>query len=133
MPKNSIPGFSLIELMIVVSILGIISVIAVPCYQNYTQRARFAEIISATEPFKIAIAAALQTGANMNELNSGKTGIPPTPKATKNLASVNVKNGVITATASKLLGNKTFILRPDDTGSNWSVSGTCIDAGICNV
>jgi type IV pilus assembly protein PilA len=133
MPNHSLSGFSLIELMIVVSILGIISVISIPCYQNYTQRARFAEVITATEPFKIAVSIALQTGANSAELNTGRTGIPATPKPTKNLASISVKNGVITATASKLLGNTTFVLQPDDKGSNWSVSGTCINAGICNV
>jgi type IV pilus assembly protein PilA len=133
MTSPILSGYSLIELMIVVSIVGILSVIAVPCYQNYTQRARFAEIISATEPFKIAVALALQTGAISAELHSGITGIPATPKPTKNLASVSVKNGVITATASKLLGNKTYVLQPDDKGTNWSVSGTCIDAGICNV
>jgi type IV pilus assembly protein PilA len=133
MPNHSLSGFSLIELMIVVSILGIISVISIPCYQNYTQRARFAEVITATEPFKIAVSLALQTGANSAELNTGRTGIPATPKPTKNLASISVKNGVITATASHLLGNTTYVLQPDDKGSNWSVSGTCINAGICNV
>jgi type IV pilus assembly protein PilA len=125
-------GSSLIELMIVIGIMGILTAIALPCYQNYTARARFAEIISATEPFKIAIAIALQTGANIEELSSGKTGIPASPNPTKNLASIKVKNGIITATGSQLVNNNTYILRPDKDGTNWSASGTCIINGICN-
>lgn len=125
-------GFSLIELMIVVAIIGILATIAIPSYQAYTKRARFAEVIAATEPFKISISLALQEGAALNEITHGINGIPLPPKSTKNLESIKVENGVITATATKLIDNATYILKPNADGSIWSVSGSCVKSGLCN-
>ena len=132
MQSKKITGFSLIELMIVVAIIGILAMIAIPSYQTYTQRARFAEVISASDVFKTAVSLALQQGTSLAELANGVHGIPPEPKATKNLASIKVENGVITATGTELVGNASFILKPSSDGSTWSVSGTCIKAGLCN-
>jgi type IV pilus assembly protein PilA len=126
-------GFSLIELMIVVAIIGILSVIAMPSYQTYTKRARFAEVIAATQPFKLAVSIALQTGANASDLKSGVHGIPTTPQSTVNLASISVKNGIITATGTRIVDNKTYILKPDTEGNNWSVDGTCLNTGLCEI
>lgn len=125
-------GFSLIELMIVVAIIGILAVIAIPSYQNYTQRARFAEVIAATAPFKTAIALALQQGVDTKLLNNGAHGIPIEPAPTKNLATVKVIKGVITATGTDMVENATFILKPNKDGSSWTIEGTCIDKGLCN-
>jgi prepilin-type N-terminal cleavage/methylation domain-containing protein len=124
-------GFSLIELMIVVAIIGILSVIAIPSYQSYTQRARFAEVITTAENFKIAIALALQEGIPADELFNGVHGIPIEPSPTNHLANLTVKNGIITATATKIAGNATLILTPNSDGNIWSVSGTCVDTGLC--
>lgn len=125
-------GFSLIELMIVVSIIGILAVIAIPSYQHYTQKARFAEVISGTQPFKLAISLALQQGAEAAELNTGKNGIPSGPKSTKNLANIKVENGSIIATATERLDNATYILKPNADGSTWTVGGSCIKTGLCH-
>jgi len=125
-------GFSLIELMIVVMIIGILSMIAIPSYQHYTERARFAELISAAEPFKTAIALALQQGIGASDLSNGSNGIPERPIATKNLANLTVENGVINAVATNILHNVTYILTPNTDGTLWDISGTCIDAGLCN-
>lgn len=125
-------GFSLIELMIVVSIIGILAVIAIPSYQDYTQRARFTEVIAASEPFKTAVSIALQQGASLAELTNGTHGIPSEPKSTKNLASIKVENGIITSTGTQLSGSATYKLMPNADGSAWTVSGTCLKSGLCS-
>ncbi len=129
---EQISGFSLIELMIVVSIIGILSVIAIPSYQNYTQKARFAEVIAATEPYKVAVSLALQQGYVPTELNDGNHGIPVGAKSTKNLASIKVENGIITATATTQASGSTYILKPNIDGSNWTIDGTCLTTGLCD-
>lgn len=125
-------GFSLIELMIVVSLISILAVIAIPSYQNYTQKARFTEVVSATEVFKTAVAIALQQGNSLAELVNGSHGIPGEPKPTKNLANVKVESGVITAVGTEIVNNATYILKPSSDGSHWTVGGSCLKSGLCN-
>ena len=125
-------GFSLIELMIVVSIIAILSMIAIPSYQTYTERARFAEVITATDIFKTAVSLAIQQGIPLEELSSGTHGIPTEPKSTKNLEKIKVENGMITATGTTTVNNATYILKPNTDGSVFTISGTCLKNGLCN-
>lgn len=130
MIKNT-KGFTLIELLIVIAIISILASITIPSYKHYLTRARFTEVILATEPFKTAIALAIQDGVPLGELNLGTHDIPIAPKPTKNLASLNVKSGEITSTGTEAAGKYTYTITPDETGSLWSVSGTCVAAGVC--
>ena len=125
-------GFSLIELMVVVSIIGILTVIALPSYHHYAERARFTEVISATEPYKLAISVALQQGESMDELITGAHGIPDAPEVTKNLASLSIDKGIITATGTALVNNATYILKPNNDGTHWQVDGSCLQEGLCH-
>ena len=131
MLKKTIAAFTIIELLIVIAIIGILVAIAIPSYKHYVQRARFSEVMMAASPYKTAIALALQEGVLKDDLSLGTNGVPAAPKSTKNLESLIVDQGVITATATKVAGGYTYILTPDEAGSYWAVSGTCVDAGVC--
>jgi type IV pilus assembly protein PilA len=122
--KSVQKGFTLIELMIVVAIIGILAAIAMPAYQNYTLKAKFSEVVQSTAAIKTGIELCVQDGTCfdpagptvINVAFGGGNGlIPQTPGATNLLASVAVTAaGVITATATANggLASETYILTP---------------------
>ena len=65
MKNASAKGFTLIELMIVIAIVGILAAVALPRYQEYTVRAKVAEMILAAQPGKLALAESVQTNSAM--------------------------------------------------------------------
>lgn len=133
MPLDSpaLKGFSLIELMVVVAIVGILAALAVPSYQHYIAKAKFSEVMTATEPYKLAVSLDLQEGIPMSELQSGTQDIPIFSETTENLANISVATGVITATATESLQSSTYILTPNAEGTQWTVSGTCQTNAYC--
>lgn len=125
-------GFSLLETLVVLAIIGILTAIALPSYETYLQRARFSEVVNATAPYRTAVSLALQQGFPRSEINNGQHGIPPKPQATDNLAKLTVKQGVIKAQATDQAGGYTYQLTPKNKGQSWQVSGTCLKAGVCS-
>lgn len=137
-------GFNLIELMVVVTVIGILASIAVPAYQHYVARARAAHMVAAVSGYKTAIEVAVETSlaSTAQELKESAVGIPGglTGEAAARyyLTSLTVANGIITAEGNELVGKTKYVLAPksDKNGNitspiQWTASGNCVTSGLC--
>jgi type IV pilus assembly protein PilA len=113
MQRTAQQGFTLIELMIVVAIVGILAAVALPAYQDYTVRARVTEGLSLAASAKTAVAE--NAAAGSATLSAGWNA----PTATPNVDSVGIDatNGTITVTYTAAAGNGSLELVPASNGA----------------
>lgn len=144
---NKTNGFTLIELMIVIAIIGILASVAVPQYQNYTAKSRFSEVVLSTTKFKTAVDVCAATIGSIPSDGSctttGQNGIPqvnlPAQSEVANItvSSTGLNNATITAEAKvqKGLNGETFVLvgtySAGRIGWTTGTASTCLIKGMC--
>ena len=133
-------GFTLIELMIVIAIIGILAAVALPAYSTYTKKAKFSEVIAAVAPYKTAIDLAIQKGrcgataiTALGQLDESTCGIPGPVGESGVIKSVSVTNGVITATGTDEVAGSIYTLTAGGVAApvQWTEGGSCLAAGLC--
>jgi type IV pilus assembly protein PilA len=95
-------GFTLIELMIVVAIIGILAAVALPAYQDYTKRAKMSEVILAASACRTTITEIYQSGSQTT-MEAGNWGCESTTASSKYVASIATDaNGKVTVTSQNI-------------------------------
>ena len=130
--KKNMQGFTLIELMIVIAILGILLAIAIPAYQDYLARARAAEGLNMAAPAKLAVSEATLSSVDGITFPANAAAAGYTPATSTYVASIAVNGGgqiVVTTQNTGCAADPVFTLQAAvDAGK---VSWTCTSGSPC--
>lgn len=124
-------GFTLIELMIVIAILGILAVVALPAYQDYTIRAKLSEGLALAEPAKLAVAETSAALGGLSKITTDNTGYTFPTAGTKYVKSITIaaSTGKITVTTKDTGADANkdpvFTLTPSQTSAEAPITWDC--------
>jgi len=135
MKRSMQKGFTLIELMIVVAIIGILAAVALPAYQDYTKRAKLSEVILAASGCRTTISERYQTALPLP--TAGSWGCESSTATSKYVAVIQTNDtGVVsvqvsTAINDALINNTWISLAPSSPGGGTLAAGSTIKSWIC--
>jgi type IV pilus assembly protein PilA len=130
--KTMQKGFTLIELMIVVAIIGILAAVALPAYQDYTLRAKMSEVILAASACRTSITEVYQTGGSAPGVNNWGCEVTSSTGQSKYVASMTTDANGVVSVSSRNLGSAdgTIILTPMKDSANAAGSADMTGAGL---
>ncbi|EWH07858.1 pilus assembly protein TapA [Pseudoalteromonas lipolytica SCSIO 04301] len=131
MTQQKQQGFTLIELMIVIAIIGILAAIALPQYQTYVKKSKFAEVVLASSPYKAGVETCAMKNDTLTGCDLATNGIPDTT-TTPMVASVAVKDGKIEVSGTAAVDSVVMTLTPTRaTSGQLTWAQTCSDGQYC--
>ena len=130
--KTMQQGFTLIELMIVVAIIGILAAVAIPAYQDYTIRARMQEAVSLSSGARTAMGIACSEGTLDGSTSNSTLGLPAAASISSAYVSSVAVTGLtlaigVTALGGGVNGDVQYVADCTTSGLKWTISGSGVD------
>ena len=140
--KNIEKGFTLIELMIVVAIVGILAAVALPAYQNYIKKVKFSDVLAAATDVKSAIEICFQTNgpSSTPDMSNCDTDTEIDYTLTDAEVGTYVSDVAITANTAVVTGTAVFTsglsgetvtYTPTNSGNGLTRASSCSDTDLC--
>lgn len=134
---NRQQGFTLIELMIVVAIIGILAAVAIPAYKDYTTRAKMSEVLVMMEPAKLAVSETVSAEGSLAAFNdkattagsadaaSGYTFPGTTDYVSNVVTAATATSATVTATSKVPGANGSVVLTASETTTSGQLTWAC--------